>query len=325
LSDTVAATGDNTVSFSKKLIPGAVKVTLKDENGVVLFVATDDRKGNLISSAGTLVSGTIDYITGTVVFQQATITATDTYEVKVVADVAGETTINKNRVKNELQNVTIPSEPDLLIAENNLMTVAAMQKNLGIDPQAFMSQKLTTLYTQLINERLTSAIINADDSTPFVIDISTATTGFSDFRSGLDKFSGGLIEVDGKLAIRSTKGVKATSYLVSPSVADTFRKCRTIAMWDDNASVTHVEDLVGFYDGIPVLRHKAVEEDFAYACHKTADGQMAPCMRGIFLPLTNTPSIGNYNNPTQFAQGVYYQEGVESIAPELVQKFKVIK
>jgi hypothetical protein len=43
------------------------------------------------------------------------------------------------------------------------------------------------------------------------------------------------------------------------------------------------------------------------------------------MPLTDTPTIGNYNNPTQMASGIYYQEGVRYMAPELVQKvtFKV--
>ena len=62
-----------------------------------------------------------------------------------------------------------------------------------------------------------------------------------------------------------------------------------------------------------------------YAIHKTKDGQMAPLARGIYMPLTDTPTIGNYNNPTQMASGIYYQEGIKYLAPELVQKveFKI--
>lgn len=33
-------------------------------------------------------------------------------------------------------------------------------------------------------------------------------------------------------------------------------------------------------------------------------------VRGIYLPLTDTPTIGNYENPVQAASGVFYQEGV---------------
>ena len=47
---------------------------------------------------------------------------------------------------------------------------------------------------------------------------------------------------------------------------------------------------------------------------------VAPLARGIYMPLTDTPTIGNYNNPTQMAAGIYYQEGTRYMAPELVQK-----
>ncbi len=102
--------------------------------------------------------------------------------------------------------------------------------------------------------------------------------------------------------------------------------------------MTYISDLLGWYNGIPVLRSTDIKEDVVtttdqttgetkketfgtfYAIHKTHDGQMAPLARGIYMPLTDTPTIGNYNNPTQMASGIYYQEGVRYMAPELVQK-----
>jgi hypothetical protein len=84
-----------------------------------------------------------------------------------------------------------------------------------------------------------------------------------------------------------------------------------------------VNDLLGFYDGIPVLLHEGVASNKGFAIHKTIDGQLAPVGRGIFLPLTNTPTIGNYENPTQQATGVFYQQGNKSIVPELVQEFEL--
>ena len=89
--------------------------------------------------------------------------------------------------------------------------------------------------------------------------------------------------------------------------------------------MTYISDLLGWYDGIPVLRSTDIAEagnDTAvfYAIHKTPDGQMAPLARGIYMPLTDTPTIGNYNNPTQMASGIYYQEGTKYLATELVQK-----
>lgn len=76
-------------------------------------------------------------------------------------------------------------------------------------------------------------------------------------------------------------------------------------------------------DGIPVLRTTDIASSDVYAIHKTPDGQMAPLVRGIYLPLTDTPSIGNYNNPTQISSGIYYQEGIKSLAPELVNYINI--
>ena len=76
------------------------------------------------------------------------------------------------------------------------------------------------------------------------------------------------------------------------------------------------------YSGTDQTTGETKKETFGtfYAIHKTHDGQMAPLARGIYMPLTDTPTIGNYNNPTQMASGIYYQEGVRYMAPELVQK-----
>jgi hypothetical protein len=97
-----------------------------------------------------------------------------------------------------------------------------------------------------------------------------------------------------------------------------------IGKFEKNTKMTYINDLLGWYDGIPVLRstdiNEAQGEGTFYAIHKTQDGQMAPLARGIYMPLTDTPTIGNYNNPTQMAAGIYYQEGTKYMAPELVQK-----
>ena len=88
--------------------------------------------------------------------------------------------------------------------------------------------------------------------------------------------------------------------------------------------MTYISDLLGWYNGIPVLRSIDIKENPGegtfYAIHKTKDGQMAPLARGIYMPLTDTPTVGNYNNPTQMAAGIYYQEGTKYMAQELAQK-----
>lgn len=212
--------------------------------------------------------------------------------------------------------------PDMLIGENNLIALAAMQKSLKVNASDILAAKLVELFTKLINEKLVHAVIDPYTAVDAVdIDITKATTGFLDFRSQLDKFGATLVDVDGALAEKSVKGVRATAYLCGVYMADYFRKLTVTGKWVDNVANNYINDLIGYYDGIPVLRHTDITTNEGYAIHKTYDGQLAPVIRGIFLPLTNTPAVGNYNNPTQISQGVFYQEGIQSITNLLTQKF----
>jgi hypothetical protein len=322
------ASGDTTLDASKKLIPGSVKITFTNgSGGAVVAEMKDDRAGALLAGPNLLEVGTVDYASGVVTIKPTanlfTTLSGSHVNFSYVEDAPGAADNGANRFKLQLENIQVDTTPDLLIGEANIVTLAAMKKNLGIDPQSFLSGKLTEMHTQLINARLVKSIANNYVGTTVAIDITTGTTGYTDYRSGIDAFSAGLIDVDGQLAAKSTKGVKATAYVVAKDVADVFRKTKTIGLWRENTTASHIEDLVGFYDGIPVLRSNDVAAGYGYACHKTADGNAAPCMRAIFLPLTNTPAIGNYDNPAQFAEGVYYQEGARSIFTELVQKFQV--
>lgn len=326
----------NDITTGKKLIPGSVVITLiPDGKTNEAIEVKDDMKGNLLAPAGVLEIGEVDYTAaGKIKFKIATgnttfthLGGTDKYSIIAYEDVAGTpdwngTAPGNNRFKLDMQNVTITSEPDMLIAESNLMAMASMQKAIGVNPQDIAGAKLTELYTKLINQKLVHCITDSYQGSTVQIDPEPAS--FTDFNSRLNKFSSELIEVDAALAKKSVKGIFATAYIVGENVANYFRKLGQVGAFVDNRDSTYINDLVGHYNGIPVLRHMDIGADEGYAIHKTSDGQLAPVMRGIYLPLTNTPSIGSYQNPTQVAQGVYYQEANAPIVPELVQKFQLV-
>lgn len=326
----------NTSAYSSalgvKVVPGSLQITLV-RTGATSLVITDDRNGKLLGAPGLLTVGTINYSTGALAFtiSGGTWVPTDGDVANVLVyqdapatpEVTGSGTYG-NRFKLSNNHITMVTQPDMLIGESNIVSLAAMRKSTGVNVQDVITTKLTELYTKVINRALALAIINGNTGTTYEIDITNATTGFDDYKSRLDLINGALIEVDGELANKSVKGVTATAYLVGRKTADWFRKMRQVGLFTDNKTRTYINDLVGFYDGtIPVLLSTEVGDLEGYAIHKTADGNLAPVMRGIYLPITNTPVVGSYNNPTQLAQGVYYQEGVKSIAPELAQKFKI--
>lgn len=326
------------VTTNKKLIPGSIElqfVHALEPNKIVTI--KDDRNGNLLAPAGVLVANdaeetSVNYAKGKITFTVGAafaIAENDSYSIIGFEDVAGNpdfgtlTGPGNNRFKVDMKNIVVHSEPDMLVGENNLMAIAASQKAIGMNPQEVTGQKLTELYTKLVNEKLASGIIRSSMGNSTVIPMDEYANKFTDYNSRLDAFQADLVEVDTAMAKRTYKATKATAYLVGEGMGNYFRKLRTTGHWRDNKESTYINDLLGYYNDIPVLRHISVGHNDGYAVHKTPGGELAPMMRGIYMPLTNTPLIGNYNNPSQFAQGIYYQESNEVIMPELIQQFSV--
>jgi hypothetical protein len=332
------AQADYSISTGKKLIPGSVQLNLIHiATPTVITTLTDDRNGNLIGQAGILAANVnghinVNYSTGVIEFTTGAgfiISTGDNYSLLAYEDVAGSpefgtlTGSAQNRFKMDMQNIIVTSEPDMLVAENNLMAISAMQKAIGANPQDVAGAKVTELYTKLVNGKLVQAVMDSWAGTVYNIDAASWIGQFYDFSSRLDAFQAELINVDTAMAVQSVKGVQATAYVVGENMGNWFRKLATTGNFVDNNGSSYVNDLIGYYKGIPVLRHLSVGTNDGYAIHKTADGQLAPVIRGIFLPLTNTPMVGNYNSPSQFVSGIYYQEANRNIIPELTQKFTI--
>jgi len=332
ITATATLTGaEITVALAKKVVPGSLTLTFTDDSTGNTYTMTDDRQGNLVGVAGYLASGTVTYTTGSVVFQIGAVFTPgvgDTYSIKAIEDVSGTpefggTPNGHNRFKTDLQYFQLNTLPDMLIGESNLVSMAAMQKSTGIDPMTFLGTKLTELFTKVINRNLISALVNGYTGNTYEIDMATMAPSYNDYRSSLDFFASELINVDTALATKSVKGVKATCYVVGTEVGNFFRKTKLIGTFVENKATNYINDLIGTYDGIPVLQHVDLATTEGYAIHKTLGGELAPVARGIFLPLTNTPTVANYNQPTQVATGVFYQEQQKSIVPELCMKFTV--
>lgn len=316
-----------------KIIPGTVRVKCEDAAGKK-FELIDDGQGNLMGIAGKINSSSINYLDGTVKASFAETPA----KVEVVGkeDVTG-TPCNADGASNvhqydkrfiaKMQQLGLSTVPDMLVAEYNIAALGAMKKATGADMATFLFTKLREIYTKMINFKLVTTLEegyrgNTMDDLKFNDD--SIATKFHDYRSRVDLFDAYLINVETALASKAVKGVDITAYVAGPNACNQFQKGGIIGKFERNTKMTYINDLLGWYDGIPVLRSTDVAEDNGkgvfYAIHKTHDGQMAPLARGIYMPLTDTPTIGNYNNPTQMASGIYYQEGTRYMAQELVQR-----
>lgn len=326
----------------RKIIPGTVRVKIND--GSAKFELIDDGQGNLMAVAGKIVDGTINYINGKVEFELTNALTGDptTESINIVGkeDVTGTPSLatgasnvhaNDKRFMAKMQQLGLQTVPDMLIAEYNIASLGAMKKATGADMATFLFTKLRELYTKCINFKLVSTLVDGyTGNTMTDLDLSTATmqSTFYDYRSRIDMFDAYLVNVETALAKKAVKGCDVTAYVAGPNACNQFQKGSVTGKWERNTKMSYINDLLGWYNGIPVLRSTDIEENpdqgvqtgTFYAIHKTHDGQMAPLARGIYMPLTDTPTIGNYNNPTQMASGIYYQEGTKYMAQELVQK-----
>jgi len=323
------AAGVATIAFNEKLIPGSIKVTYtKADNTKVKIM--DDANGNFLALPGIVAAtgSSINYQTGAVTVALADTSVAVAFLAQAAKDVAGDPITGQantsliNRFKLERKYYMAKALPSLLIGETDLMTLAGSDKALGDDVVALMGAKLTEVYLRVTNKNLVDVIVKNDISTPYVIDMAGAAAKFLDYGSRLDFFVAELVNVDTELAKQSAVGVHATAYVGGTEVINWFRKLKGRG-FEENTDSTFIDDLVGNYNGIPVLRQSTLDPRTGYAICKTKDGQLAPCIRGIFLPLTSTPIVNNYMNPVQSSHGLYYQEAIGSIAAELAQKFTV--
>ena len=334
----VAAKAAYDALVGRKLIPGTIRVKVVKENE--RFELVDNGQGIFLAPAGTLAAGEINYLSGRVQFTLAAALAGDTTKESITIvgkeDVTGtpcntngasNTHANDKRFIAKMQQLGLSTVPDMLVAEYNIAALGAMKKATGSDMASFLFGKLREIYTKTINFKLVSTLEEGyvgDVLTDLDLSKAAMKQEFYDYRSRVDLFDAYLIDVESALAAKAVKGVTTTAYVAGLRASTQFSKANMIGKWKRNTDMTYISDLLGWYDGIPVLRSTDIHEDEGratfYAIHKTADGQMAPLARGIYMPLTDTPTIGNYNNPTQMAAGIYYQEGTKYLAPELVQK-----
>lgn len=338
LEITPTATAAYSSLIGRKIIPSSLRVKIVTETEKYELI--DNGQGQFMSIAGKLKSSSINYLNGRVEFELATALAGDVTKEKVTVvgkeDVTGtpcntvgasNAHANDKRFIAKMQQIGLTTVPDMLVAEYNIASLGALKKATGSDMATFLFTKLRELYTKMINYKLVATLEEGyAGNTMADLDLTqdNLTGKFYDYRSRIDLFDSYLINVESALATKAVKGVTTTAYLAGNAAANQFQKGGMIGKWEKNTKMTYINDLLGWYNGIPVLRstdvNEATGEGTFYAIHKTADGQMAPLARGIYMPLTDTPTIGNYANPTQMAAGIYYQEGTRYMAPELVQK-----
>jgi len=269
-------------------------------------------------------------------------------------------TLNLTRV------VAVNTKPAKLTIELNKQELAAISKSLSQDLQPVIVQRIGEIYNKMVNryivrkymQRFVTDTVNYSDFV--IIDVGSpiggpggATTPDSTYNQYipiLDRMRGGFEKVRQELHRKSFIANKPTALLCSPKLAYFLARSIMVeqSLWVEE-KVTYINDLFGYYIGIPVLIHTELEAldtafdawargtgrpmansslDFVTAAVGFAvailpDNNLAPMVRATFLPPTNTPTVANFNNPLQEAFSMFYQEEVDVVAPELVVPFAV--
>ena len=333
-----------TITTNKKLIPGTVELHVsKTITSGDLIITRDNGQGDLLHPPGVLMSNSdgvknINYSTGLITFtvDPSQYTTEDTYFISGCEDVADTVDFGRlsdgesNRFFFVTKRILVECEPSMLVSEANLMAFELWCKTVNNKTGKLVCSKLAELYTKAVNYSLVNVIQKDWNGNTYEIDMVGIKDRYNGLDSWLDAFQAELIKVDTELAKRSCKGVYATVYVVGDQVANWFRKLSIKGHFvefsgrgEDWGNPRYIDDLIGYYNGIPVLRHCSIASNIGYAIHKTNDGHLAPVIRGMFLPLNLIPEIGNWVAPRQYTSGIYGQEGSVLIVPELVQKFSV--
>lgn len=337
---TPGGTQEYTVATTKKIVKGSVELhlvpALTPNSPVVI---KDDGKGTLLAPAGVLTpnadsSVNVNYQTGKIKFtigSSFTVATGDYYTITGHEDVSGDPEFGQlnghgnNRFKVKENYIKVVSQSGELVGEFDLVSLASAMKTAEYSLDEMITMKLTELYTKTINKKQVEEIKRKYDGTTHEINMAAYVASFTDFQSRIASFQSELLDINTALAYKTTKAVKATAYLVGRKTALWFQKMGMIGQWNDNlGNSQYVSDLLGFANGnIPVLRHTDLDDNEGFAIHKTENGEMAPLLRGIYLPLTWTGNATNWNNPTQVAKAVFYYESNKSVFPELTQRFIV--
>lgn len=306
------------IGGARAIVPGTVRILIT--RGGNTYVVTDNLNGDLQAPAGVeLTVGTVNYTTGAIDFTVAT--AFTSYTAEWSEDHPKDPA---NRVKSNLKWYELKADAEVLIQENNLIADLVAQKSMNVPMRDITRRRLLEEYVKMINKRVVDCINLNYVGLTNTIDLSGYTLATSStFETVLNAFMHGLHTVDTDLTDKSYKSVAPSAYLVGKRVAELFKSLTRMGAFTPNTASTYIEDLIGYYNGVPVIKSHRVGEWTGYATHKTSDGQMAPCARGIFLPVNDLPEVGNFGNPTQNASGVYSYEGTKLLTSELVQKFVV--
>ena len=325
-----------TIAASDRLIPGSIKVSITIASTVTAtsvitsntYELVDNGEGNLLAPSYLKLSiGTINYATGAIAItidptaESGSTIKTSKYVILAQKDTPRDP---QNKLKSNILYYELNSLPEVILEEMNLVTELVAEKSYGVSIDKVNKLRVLDAYINMINEKIVKVIdSNYKGDTTNINLTSGLGTQVDSVRSIRSIFTQGLRMVNTALTAKSFKTVTPSAYLVGSRIADQFRSLAEDQTFVPNDNISYIQDLIGYHEGVPVIKSHHIGVSTGYVVHKSADGNLAPVVRGIYLPITNLPEVGNFANPTQVSSGIYAHEGTKMLTNKLLQKFTV--
>jgi len=329
------------VNFNTVLVPGTVVATINVggtlSGGVVTggtnYVGQDFSKNGVVYFSGTSITATVNYTTGAV----TTSNMSDTQFLTVVAqqDSAGDPNgTNTLRVKPDFVPVMLVSNPKTITLEQNAFNTMYMNRIAANASQIqgfgdytnIHFQKVAGIYTEDVNRDIIRLVVqmSASDSAITTLDLTNYTVQGS-FNATKDDLVNRFI-IDLRTAFLQKTGQAAT-VIITGSKGAAELESNALKWVKAPGFYGQLNGLAGTYDSIPVFRHNYLDmleagtnkANFYAACRKP-DNSSGSIAFGEFLPLSQTPTAQNFNNPLQNATGFFSQIGQQVIQNTLVKK-----
>jgi len=344
-ADDSASTDEAEIELGKNLLPGSVVLVAKLADDVI-GTGSDLKKDGIIyfDSATFCTSASVNYDTGVVTILDLAI---DTTVTKVIATATVDATADDTGAgtlvtKPKMVTTQLVSKPNRVVLNSSFEDAAYMNKQTYDLQSAGVSMdfgkrailQLLDAFTASIDYRCIAALYTAmttSTPSPEVLDLTTYSLAGSEASTNNDQVNNYIIKLNKQLQKASGRGPAA--YVVDTEGAGVLGN--NPMYFTANANFDQqLNGVIGTYRGIPVIRNVALDgkldpssgtSRFAFigAVHKTADGQAGPIAFGEYLPPYSVRPAINYDNPSQFSQGLFAQNEVQVVAPELSSYIKV--
>lgn len=319
---TVAAL-EVSLNTGKAILPKSLRIGVYTAGDVLLGTITDDGV-DLVAKPGLVEDATVSFTAGTIEITFPTGSTAAYVNISGNSDaspLSGATAGARNHIKGKMVGFIVLTAPELLTYESNIIQSVAVSRSLNVDMDVFLAEKLAELFTIKINQDVALALKSGYEGDTKAI--TFAGHSWDNVRSYSDYFYNQMTEVGEALIAKAYRGATMNVILVGKKAALPFLKLAQNGTFKKVVN-PHMVGLIGYLDDtIPVIRTDDIDDNEGYASHKSDDGEIAALLRAIFLPLTSTPEVGNFDNPTQVVGGIYYQEVITTLYPQMVQRFTV--